>query len=197
MEGHFTVIYHAKHTPKASNLLTKWPSDLSNCRGAVSKWCPYKAVGCYFLVCALCISIQQMSKLILQPNNSLPCGLLHWQQHICEIVSSLLRQRIGMIHGWGETSIAIDLPAIQGNSITTPVFPAPPPPPPPPLASVLSFSLLPSMATLPSLVFPQPSFLRITPYFDKQSADTRPWHHSDWNPPPPPPGQPEGRSSSL
>ena len=83
--------------------------------GAVSKWCPYKAVGCYFLICALCISIQQMSKLILQPKNSLPCGLLHWHQHISEIVSSILKQRIAMIHGWGETSIAIDLPAIQGK----------------------------------------------------------------------------------
>ena len=40
IEGHFTVIYHAKHTPKASNLLPKWPSDLSNCMGAVSKFAP-------------------------------------------------------------------------------------------------------------------------------------------------------------
>ena len=99
-EGHFTVIYHAQHIPKASNLLPKWPSDLSNCMGAVSKWCPYKAVCCYFLVCALCISIQQMSKLILQPKNSLPCGLLHWQQHISEIVSSLLKQRIYRNDPW-------------------------------------------------------------------------------------------------
>ena len=39
-----------------------------------------------------------------------PPLLLHWQQHISEIVSSLLKQKIGMIHGWGETSIVIDLP---------------------------------------------------------------------------------------
>ena len=114
MNSRISKIY-SKFTPRASNLLPKWPSDLSNCMGAVSQWGPYKAVGCYFLVCALCISIQQMSKLILQPKNALPCDLLHCQQHISEIVSSLLKQRIGMIHGWGETSIAIDLPAIQGK----------------------------------------------------------------------------------